>query len=124
MDGEGEKLMNSLSFITTANPEWDKKIASGLRKECEALTGRIEDFQTHSLYVKSEEIFAGGISVEHHGDILWIDSLWVKPAFRKKGVGKRLMEKTLLLAVQHKIKEVIILFQTVSSMFCIEYIRP
>ena len=106
MDGEGEKLMNSLSFITTANPEWDKKIASGLRKECEALTGRIEDFQTHSLYVKSEEIFAGGISVEQQGDILWIDSIWVEPTFRKQGIGKMLIEKIMHFAVAGKAKEV------------------
>ena len=106
MDDEEEKLMSSLSFITTSNPEWDKRVVSGLRNECEVLTGIKEDFQTYSLYVKSREIFAGAISVEQHGNILWIDSLWIEPHFRKQGIGKMLIEKVLLLPAQHKVKEV------------------
>ena len=106
MDDEDKKHMNSLSFITKSNHEWDKKIASGLRKECETLTGMVEEFQTHSLYVKRREVFAGGISVEQHGDILWIDSLWVGPHFRKQGIGKILIEKIMHFSVAVKAKEV------------------
>ena len=68
--------MSFFSFITTSNPEWDKKIACGIRTECGGLPGIKADFQTQSFYVKSGETFAGGISMEQHGDILWIDPLY------------------------------------------------
>ncbi len=105
MDGEDKKHVNSLSFIMMDNPKWDKKIASGLRKECEVLTGIKEEFQTHSLYVKRGEAFAGGISIEQHGDILWIDSIWIELHFRKQGIGKMLIEKIIRFAVAGKTKE-------------------
>jgi N-acetylglutamate synthase-like GNAT family acetyltransferase len=106
MDGEDKRRMNSLSFVTTSNSEWNKRMTSDLRKECEALTGRIKDFQIHNLYAKSGETFAGGTSIEQHGDILWIDSIWVEPHFRKQGIGKMLIEKIMHFEVEGKAKEV------------------
>ncbi len=98
--------MNSLSFTTLNNPEWDKKIEAGLRKECEALTGIRDDFKTHTLYVQRDNTFAGGIHFEIHGDILWIDSVWVEQDFRKQGVGRQLLQETFHLATQNNAKEI------------------
>ncbi len=106
MGGEDKKRVNFLSLITTPNPEWDKKIAFGIRTKCEALAGIKADFQTQSFYVKNGETFTGGISVEQHGDILWSDSLWVEPHFRKKGIGKMLIENIMHFSVAEKAKDV------------------
>ena len=97
--------MNSLSFTTLSNPEWDKKSEEGLRNECETLTG-IDDFKTHTLYATINNSFAGAIHVELHGNILWIDSIWVEQHFRKQGVGIRLIQEALDFATQKKAIEV------------------
>ncbi len=96
--------MNPLSYTTLSHPEWDKKIASGLYKECKVLTGITEDFKTHTIYVKSGETFAGGMSMEQYGEILWINSFWIEPRFRKQGIGKGLLQNAILLATQNKLK--------------------
>lgn len=107
MDGEGEKMNAShLTFTTTNTPEWDTKIAAGLRKECSALTGISEDFKPHRIYGMVEERFAGGIVLEQHGNILWIDAIWVEPSFRKQGIGKQLIEKAALWATQNDATEI------------------
>jgi GNAT superfamily N-acetyltransferase len=41
-----------------------------------------------------------------HGNILWIDSIWVEPHFRKQNIGSRLLEQTFLYAIHNKAKEV------------------
>ena len=106
MDGKGKTAVNELTFITENNSEWNEKIAAGLRKECETLAGIANDFKAHNIYVKSGSTFVGGIIFEHHGDILWIDSLWVEPKFRRKGIASQLLEKAMLFATQKKVKEV------------------
>ncbi len=99
-------LDNSISFTSLSHPEWDKKIDAGLRKECEALTGTRDDFKTHAIYAHRNDTFAGGIHIELHGDILWIDSLWVELGFRKQGVGKQLLQEAFQFAAQIKSKEI------------------
>jgi len=97
--------MSTLSFTTHSNPEWNRKIEGGLRKECESLVGMKENFKGHSIYVKRGGTFAGGIIVEHCGDILWIDSLWVECNFRKQGLGTQLLQKGLLFAAQNNVQQ-------------------
>jgi GNAT superfamily N-acetyltransferase len=89
-----------------SNPEWDKKIAAGLRKECSSLMGISEDFKHHTIYGMVEDKFAGGIMVEQHGNILWIDALWVETSFRNHGIGKQLMEKANQFATQNNATEI------------------
>jgi len=98
--------MHPLSYITKNHPDWDEKIAAELRKECKILTGLREDSKTHNIYVKSAETFAGGMGMEQYGEILWIDSLWVEPLFRKQGIGKALLQRAFLFATQNNLKEV------------------
>lgn len=105
MDGKDKHTMTHFSVITTSHPDWDKKIEAGLRKECESLTGIPVDSKTHSIYVKNGNIFTGGIHVEPHGSLLWIDSFWVEPAFRKQGIGKKLLQEAHLFAMQQKATE-------------------
>ncbi|MBA3813319.1 MAG: GNAT family N-acetyltransferase [Alphaproteobacteria bacterium] len=95
-----------LIFTTTSVAEWDKKIAAGLRQTCKRLSGIHEDFRTHSIYAKFDEIFAGGITFEQRGNILWLDALWVEPNFRNHGTGKQLMEKVIQFSVQNNVKEI------------------
>lgn len=95
-----------LTFTATNTPEWDKKIADGLRTECSLLTGISEDFKPHTIHGMVEDKFAGGISFEQHGNILWIDALWVEQNFRNRGIGKQFMEKTVLWASQNNATEI------------------
>lgn len=105
MEAYEKNTMTSFSLTTLNNLEWDKKIASGLYRECAQLTGRTEVFKNHTLYVKSDNTFAGGVHVEHHDSILWIDSIWVEPTFRKQGVGRRLLQEVHVFTTKHKAKE-------------------
>lgn len=98
--------MTFLSYTTHTNPEWDKKITTSLRQECEARTGILEDFKPLTIYAKFADLFVGGLISEQHGDILWIDSIWVEPEFREQGRGAELLEQAFLYAAQHKAKEV------------------
>lgn len=97
--------MISVDFTKQTNPKWDKKIAYGLRKEYESLIGMAEDFQTHTIYATHAKTLVGGIILEQHRDILWIDALWVEPDFRKHGIGAQLLQKALHSASQYGIKE-------------------
>jgi len=99
-------IMNSCLFTTENNTEWDKKMKTGLLKEIEALTGTFAESKLHSIYIKRGDVFAGSMSMKHHNDILWIDSIWVEPGFRKQGFGTRLLQEALLFATQNEIKEI------------------
>lgn len=98
--------MSSLSVTTTSHPEWDRKIAAGLHKKCEALTGIENNLTPYTFYVKSNNTFVGGMHFNHFGDILWLDSMWVEPSFRKQGVGKLLLQEAHLSAIKNKAKEI------------------
>ena len=95
-----------LTFTTICAPEWDKKIATGLRKECSLLIGISEDFKPHRIYGMVEDKFAGGILLEQHGNILWIDAIWVETSVRKHSIGKQLMEKAVLWAIHNNGTEI------------------
>src|SRR5579863_9767620 len=99
-------MTDQLTFTTTSAPEWDKKIAAGLRKECSLLTGISEDFKSHTIYGVIENKFAGGIVSEQHGNILWVDAIWVELKYRKHGFGKQLMQKAALWATQNDATEI------------------
>lgn len=98
--------MTSFSFTTQPNPEWGQKIEVGLRQECKRLTNLIDDFKVYTLYGKVEDCFAGGMSFSPYGDILWIDSIWVEPKFRRQGMGRRLLQEVQLFATKRKVKEI------------------
>lgn len=104
MDAEDKIAMNALSFTTITNPEWDEEMVAELRNE--ALASIAEDYKIHTIYAKNDHTFMGGIRVEQHGDILWMDFLWVEPSVRRKGIGKALLQKAFLFATQHKIKAI------------------
>lgn len=107
MDDEGENMSaGQLTFTTMSSPEWDKKIAAGLRKECSSLTGISEDFKPHRIYGMVEDKFAGGVVLEQHGNILWIDAIWIETSFSKQGIGKQLMEQAALWATQNDATEI------------------
>jgi N-acetylglutamate synthase-like GNAT family acetyltransferase len=95
-----------ISFSYSPHPEWNEKITAGLLEECKNLTGSLKSFETHAIYAQHEGAFIGGITFEPHGTILWIDSIWIEPKFRHQGLGKQLIEKATLCAVQAHMKEV------------------
>lgn len=91
-----------LNLTTTPYPEWNNKITAGLTQECKALTGIHEDVIPQYIYIENQGTFKGGIILEQHGNILWIDSIWLEPKYRKKGLGKQLLEKATTLAREQK----------------------
>jgi len=93
-------------FTTSQKREWDEIMGLGLLNDCKQRMGHPEDFPSHSLYVSSGSTFCGGILFEHHGAILWIETLWVDPSFRGRGLGKQLLEKTFHFVQHHQIKEI------------------
>jgi len=97
--------MIALSLTTTRHPGWDKKIEAGLRKKCEVLTNSPVEFKAHHIYAQYEDTFVGGLIFEQHAHILWVDSMWVEPPFRKQGVGKALLQEAHLLATKNNVKE-------------------
>jgi len=92
--------MSSMTFTTYPHPVWDKKIAEGLYEECEVLTGHRKSLEPLTIYAESDGVFRGGITIEQDGKILWIDSLWVDPDFRKQAVGQKLLEQAFLWATK------------------------
>jgi len=106
LDGEGKTVMSSLAFTTRPHPAWDKKIEEGLYKACEALTGLRKSLEPFTIYAESDGVFMGGITIEQYGDILWIDSLWVEPNFRKRGIGQELIQQAFLYATKRNATEV------------------
>lgn len=72
---------------------------------CGVLAGLTQTFMPHMVYAVSTHTFVGGIGVEQHGDILWIDALWIEPDYRKKGIGQQLMGQAFLYAAQQNAKE-------------------
>lgn len=95
-----------LIFTTVPAPEWEKKIAAELRKECSSLAGISQDFKPHTIYAMLEEKFAGGVMIEQYGNVLWIDGIWVEPNYRKHGIGKQLMQKAALWAIENDATEI------------------
>lgn len=89
----------------TPHPKWDKEIKAGLYQKGEEVLGNRIDFNTQGIYASLNNIFVGGILFEIHSDILWIDSIWVKPSFRNKELGKTLLQQAILFATQHEIKQ-------------------
>ncbi len=98
--------MNSLSYSSEANPDWDKQITCELLKYVKQLTGLPEDLKAYTIYAHNENTLRGGVICELHGDILWIDSIWIEPSFRKQGIGKQLLQKVFLSGIQSKAKEI------------------
>jgi len=97
----------NISFLTKGDPDLDKKIGDGLHSELQTLSRiAVTDFKTHSIYAFSGVIFAGGIIIEKLGNILWIDSIWVDPKFRDKGIGRQLMLQTLSFADKNNIRQI------------------
>lgn len=87
------------------NPQRNKKIEASLREECKILKELEPLLKLTPIYVTNREIFVGGVILEQHADILWIDSIGVEPNFRRQGIGKRLLQEALLFASQNKAKE-------------------
>lgn len=94
-----------LIFTTQSHPEWDQKIEAGLYRTCGILTGVKETYMPHRIYAERNNVFLGGIVVEQHGNIVWIDNLWVEPDYRKQGIGQQLAHQVSLYAAQQNAKE-------------------
>ncbi|MBX9806041.1 MAG: GNAT family N-acetyltransferase [Alphaproteobacteria bacterium] len=95
----------SITFSTFMNEEWREKIESKLATQLEEMS--------HFHAVKSQNIFAfhelhliGGTIFQINKDILWVDGLWVESNFRKRGVGKSLLQQIVDLAKQQNLKAI------------------
>lgn len=96
----------TLTFLFDSNPVWEQKIQKELQSLCNQQRGKVDSFKSISIYATSKDCLMGGIIIEYHDDILWIDSLWVEADHRRQGVGKLLLEKAYEYAASHNLKEI------------------
>jgi len=86
--------------------EVDKeRIIEGLRSYNKKFMHSFEDF---SLIIKEGDVLAGGIIAESMSDLLEIEFLYVNPAFRGKGYGKKLLESVENEAKEKGIKRILL----------------
>ncbi|MDF3034573.1 MAG: uncharacterized protein K0R76_1527 [Alphaproteobacteria bacterium] len=90
----------SITFTAFQNSAWKDKIDLELNAHLEARTG-IHVINAQGLYAFYETQLIGGVIFQKHGDILWIDALWIEPKFRRQGVGSKLMEQIIDFARQN-----------------------
>src|SRR3990167_6008548 len=84
-----------ITYSRNPQPELNDKIETGLIQELEKLKGRPCPSESHSLYAYDGENLIGGIIFEQHGNILWIDSLWVDELHRDQRIGKKLIQQVV-----------------------------
>ncbi len=84
-----------MQFSTTPNAEFNEEIQGALRFECEKLTGKSEDYKSHTIYLLEGDLINAGVIVEVHGAILWIDSIYVVESRRRQGLAKELIRQVM-----------------------------
>lgn len=93
-------------FSTISDPGLDKKISDGLHDELKALTQLdVGDLKALSLYAHEQDKFVGGAIILRYGGILWLDSIWVEPGYRKLGIGKQIMQEIFLQARHSNVQQ-------------------
>ncbi len=68
----------------------------------------MHSFEDFSLIIKEGDVIAGGIVAESMSDLLEIEFLYVNPAFRGKGYGKKLLESVEKEAKEKGIKRILL----------------
>lgn len=97
----------TITFSLTKKNILENQIQTLLHQEFLTLTGNSlapNSYQFNALY---EGKFIGGIIVEWfgRGDILWIESCAVEPAFRHQGIGKKLFAQLIEFAKNNNIQQ-------------------
>lgn len=86
--------------------EVDKeRIIEALRSHNKNFMHSFEDF---SIIIKEGDVLVGGIVAESMSDLLEIEFLYVNPAFRGKGFGKKLLESVEKEAKEKGIKRILL----------------
>ena len=101
-----KQIRDPLIFNDEIDLSFDDKISKGLQLECEKLNVQSVLFKRFNLYVKKNEVTIGGMIGYHHGVILWLDSIYVEPPYRKSGVGRLLIKRLVDYAKTSAISEV------------------
>lgn len=102
---DAEKKFMSITFTTHINSEWKNKIKSELNMQLETHTG-LHNVQSQNIFAFHEIQLIGGVVFQKHGDILWIDALWVEIKFRRQCIGSKLIQQVIAFAKQHRIQSV------------------
>lgn len=82
---------SGIHFMRSKNPPFNAEIQQGLRAELEKLTGISEEFPEQNIYAFDGDSPVAGARAELHGDILWLDSIFVKQSYRTEGLAKELL---------------------------------
>lgn len=85
----------SLSFTTFQNPTWKDKIDLELRNKLESHTNTPHINQPQGLYAHHEAQLVGGIVFQKYNDILWIEALWVDDNFKRRGIGRSIVNQLI-----------------------------
>lgn len=76
-----------------------------LQEECLRLTGESKNLNSHQIYALHQDKFVGGITIERfdQGDTLWIGSFAIMPAYRRQGIGTKLLAQVYQFAKMNHI---------------------
>lgn len=98
--------MLKIDFTTTPNEKISTEMNQGLMACLESLTGFIGGPKIHTIYAQENQKTIGSIVGYFHGDILWIDSIYIDKSRRKQGVGKMLIEQITIYAKNCETSEI------------------
>ncbi len=99
------KDLPSIYFTQDVDKNFDVKASQALLQECNNRMGLKGEFKRISLYAKhSNKTVAGAIGFVH-GQIMWIDSIYVEEAFQNKGLGGQIISELTQIAEKYNLRE-------------------
>lgn len=85
--------MKDIEFKLESNPkkEDDQIVIQGITDYNNSIHN--DPVSHHSIYAKSQDEIIGGALIYQHSDAVYIDSLWVKENYRRRGIAKELLKR-------------------------------
>jgi len=94
----------SISFTTFQNSAWKDKIDLELKGKLESYTNAPYLTQPQGIYAHHEAQLVGGVIFQKYKDILWIDALWVDEHFKRRGIGRGILNQLISISQQEDVQ--------------------
>lgn len=93
----------SITFTSFRNPAWEDKIDLELNTQLESKTG-LHKAQSQGIYSFYETQHIGGAIFQKQGNIIWLEGFYIDTAFRRKGIGRKLIQEVIEYGQQHQVQ--------------------